>query len=164
VRGVCAAGAELGIWAAARDSQQAGCGRTARAADEMRLGLRNPTYRATCARTSQYTRSGRQPPTKWTAESKRGRQPGRRMLCGWRCGAEHTGYQMRAHFTLCPNRPAASSFPDRGLRASVGRDTNLRVAIRPRWVERQSLRPCLMPFLISGSAGSRSDSVFPESE
>jgi len=35
--------------------------------------------------------------------------------CGWGCGAEPTGYQMRAHFTRCPNRRAALR-PRRPLR------------------------------------------------
>src|SRR5206468_1798008 len=39
--------------------------------------------------------------------SKGGRPPGQRMPCGWRCGAECTQNQMRAHFTNCPNRPTA---------------------------------------------------------
>jgi hypothetical protein len=34
-----------------------------------------------------------------------GRPPGPRMPCGWGCGAELTGQEMRPHFTRCPNRP-----------------------------------------------------------
>src|SRR5437879_2754985 len=34
-----------------------------------------------------------------------GRPRGPRMTCGWGCGAELTGSQMRSHFTACPNRP-----------------------------------------------------------
>ena len=30
-----------------------------------------------------------------------------RMLCGWGCGGWLTEHEMRAHFTKCPNRPAA---------------------------------------------------------
>jgi hypothetical protein len=36
-----------------------------------------------------------------------------RMLCGWGCGAQFTGRQMRAHFTICAKRPAASNDVDR---------------------------------------------------
>ena len=27
------------------------------------------------------------------------------MPCGWKCGAELTATQIRAHFATCPNRP-----------------------------------------------------------
>ena len=37
-----------------------------------------------------------------------GRPRGPQMPCGWGCGAKLTGIQMRAHFTICPNRPAIS--------------------------------------------------------
>jgi hypothetical protein len=37
-------------------------------------------------------------------QAKRGRPPGGRMLCGWRCGARLTAGQMRPHFTICPQR------------------------------------------------------------
>ncbi len=37
-----------------------------------------------------------------------GRPPGPRMPCGWGCGAELTGQEMRPHFTRCPNRPTVS--------------------------------------------------------
>jgi hypothetical protein len=39
-------------------------------------------------------------------KAKHGRPPGRRMLCGWRCGSRLTASQMRAHFTICAKRPA----------------------------------------------------------
>jgi hypothetical protein len=39
------------------------------------------------------------------SKPKRGRPPGRRMLCGWRCGARVTASGMRKHFTLCSKRP-----------------------------------------------------------
>jgi hypothetical protein len=34
-----------------------------------------------------------------------------RMKCGWGCGAQLTGRNMRAHFTTCPKRPPDSSNP-----------------------------------------------------
>src|SRR5271156_3466349 len=37
-----------------------------------------------------------------------GRPRGPRMKCGWGCGAKLTGRNMRAHFTICPKRPAGS--------------------------------------------------------
>ena len=39
------------------------------------------------------------------SKAKRGRPPGRRMLCGWRCGAPLTASHMRTHFTHCPRQP-----------------------------------------------------------
>jgi len=39
-------------------------------------------------------------------KAKHGSPPGRRMLCGWRCGYRLTASQMRAHFTICAKRPA----------------------------------------------------------
>jgi hypothetical protein len=42
------------------------------------------------------------------SKAKRGRPQGRRMKCGWRCGARLTGRQMRAHSATCPKRPAGS--------------------------------------------------------
>jgi hypothetical protein len=38
-----------------------------------------------------------------------GRPRGPRMLCGWRCGALLTEHEMRAHFTVCPKRPASGN-------------------------------------------------------
>jgi len=38
------------------------------------------------------------------------------MLCGWGCGAQLTGRNMRAHSTICAKRPAASDHVDRGGR------------------------------------------------
>jgi len=35
------------------------------------------------------------------------------MLCGWRRGARIMASQMRAHFTVCPKRPAGSGHVDR---------------------------------------------------
>jgi hypothetical protein len=40
------------------------------------------------------------------------------MRCGWGCGAQLTGRNMRAHFTICAKRPAASDHVDRGWRSS----------------------------------------------
>jgi hypothetical protein len=37
-----------------------------------------------------------------------GRPQGPRMKCGWGCGGKLTGRDMRAHFTICPKRPAGS--------------------------------------------------------
>jgi hypothetical protein len=42
------------------------------------------------------------------SNAKRGRPPGRRMPCGWRCGSRLTASQMRAHFTICPKRLGGS--------------------------------------------------------
>jgi hypothetical protein len=42
-----------------------------------------------------------------------GRPRGPRMKCGWGCGAKLTGRNMRAHFTICPKRPAASGEMER---------------------------------------------------
>lgn len=42
-----------------------------------------------------------------TSKIKRGRPPGRRMPCGWRCGARLTASELRRHFTKCPRRPRA---------------------------------------------------------
>ena len=39
-------------------------------------------------------------------KAKRGHPPGRRMPCGWGCGAHLTASEMRRHFTECRNRPA----------------------------------------------------------
>ena len=41
------------------------------------------------------------------AKTKRGRPPGSRMLCGWRCGAQLTATRMRTHFAECSRRPRA---------------------------------------------------------
>ena len=35
------------------------------------------------------------------------------MPCGWGCGAELTGQEMRPHFTRCPNRPTVSDLERR---------------------------------------------------
>jgi hypothetical protein len=45
------------------------------------------------------------------------------------CGADLTGHQMRAHFTICAKRPAASDDVDRrggSLKAKHGRPSGLR--------------------------------------
>jgi hypothetical protein len=42
---------------------------------------------------------------------------GPRMKCGWGRGEQLTGRNMRAHFTICPNRPAASEHVDRRARS-----------------------------------------------
>jgi hypothetical protein len=39
------------------------------------------------------------------SKAKRGRPPGRRMPCGWLCGAKLTASQIRGHFTECWRRP-----------------------------------------------------------
>ncbi len=75
-----------------------------------------------------------------------GRPRGPQMPCGWGCGAKLTGIQMRAHFTICPNRPAISdgvlqpaalvvadrglpdqNEPDRRQQAKRGRPTGRRM-------------------------------------
>jgi hypothetical protein len=38
------------------------------------------------------------------------------MPCGWGYGVWLTGHEMRAHFTKCPNRPAASGDVERRWR------------------------------------------------
>jgi hypothetical protein len=47
------------------------------------------------------------PPQKCTTNLRTapGRPPGRRMACGWACGAQLTATQMRRHFNTCPRRP-----------------------------------------------------------
>jgi len=35
------------------------------------------------------------------------------MKCGWDCGAQLSGRNMRAHFTICAKRPAASGDVER---------------------------------------------------
>jgi len=54
--------------------------------------------------------------------AKRGRPPGPRMRCGWDCGAQLTGRQVRAHFTICAKRPAGSDHVD-------SRERNLNLAL-----------------------------------
>src|SRR5580698_1178476 len=46
-------------------------------------------------------------PRRRNSKVKRGRPPGPRMKCGWGCGTRLTASQMRAHFTVCPSRPAS---------------------------------------------------------
>jgi hypothetical protein len=48
------------------------------------------------------------------AKVKPGRPPGPRMKCGWGCGDQLTERKVRAHFTLCPKRPAAPGHVHRG--------------------------------------------------
>jgi hypothetical protein len=48
-----------------------------------------------------------------TLKVKGGRPPSPRMLCGCHCGTDLTGRNMRAHFTICANRPAGSDHVDR---------------------------------------------------
>src|SRR5580658_2832534 len=48
-----------------------------------------------------------------TLKVKRGRPAGPRMKCGWGCGEQLTGRNMRVHFTICAMRPAASDDLDR---------------------------------------------------
>jgi hypothetical protein len=43
---------------------------------------------------------------------KGGHPQGPRMKCGWGCGAQLTGRNMRAHFTICAKRPAGSDHVD----------------------------------------------------
>jgi len=49
---------------------------------------------------------------------KRGRPPGPRMKCGSGCGAQLMGRNMRAHFTICSKRLAASDDANRRGRSS----------------------------------------------
>jgi hypothetical protein len=42
------------------------------------------------------------------------------MKCGWVCGAQFTGRNMRAHSTMCPNLPAASGDVERRGREFEG--------------------------------------------
>jgi hypothetical protein len=61
---------------------------------------------------------------------KRGRPPRPLMKCGWGCGAQLTGRQMRAHFLICPKRPAACDHVDRrgrNLNAKRGRPPGRRM-------------------------------------
>jgi hypothetical protein len=66
-----------------------------------------------------------------SSKGKRGHPPGRRMLCGWRFGTVLTASQMRAHFTTCPKRPAASGHVDRqGTNIERGRPASAANAVR----------------------------------
>lgn len=51
---------------------------------------------------------------------KRGRPPGRRMACGWRCGTQLTASDMRKHFTECPKRPRTLPSGPRGVFLRLG--------------------------------------------
>jgi hypothetical protein len=65
-----------------------------------------------------------------SSKIKRGRPPGPRMKCGWGCGAQLTGRNMRAHFTICSKRLAASDGANRRGRSSKvkrGRPQGLRM-------------------------------------
>src|SRR5271163_1066742 len=60
-----------------------------------------------------------------------GRPRGPRMKCGWGCGAQLTGRDMRAHFTICPKRPAVSEDGDRrGRRVELETAKGLNFATR----------------------------------
>jgi hypothetical protein len=97
--------------------------RTLGPSSELWLGLRRSAYRAPTARTlhnmpeaasasGDVERRGR------TLKVQRGRPAGPRMKCGWGCAEQLTASrmrthfsdlcQMRAHFTICAKRPAAS--------------------------------------------------------
>jgi len=53
------------------------------------------------------------------------------MKCGWSCGAQLTGRNMRAHFTICPKRPAVSEDGDRrGRRVELETAKGLNFATR----------------------------------
>jgi len=53
------------------------------------------------------------------------------MKCGWGCGAQLTGRNMRAHFTICPKRPAVSEDGDRrGRRVELETAKGLNFATR----------------------------------
>jgi hypothetical protein len=87
------------------------CGSRLTASGMRALGVAAPNPPlARCARTSPYARSGRRPsdhgePASGNPQAKRGRPPGRRMLCGWRCGSKLTASGMRSHFVNCARRP-----------------------------------------------------------
>jgi hypothetical protein len=51
------------------------------------------------------------------------------MRCVWGCGAQLTGRQMRAHFTICPKRPASEYRDRRGrcLKVMRGRPPGRRI-------------------------------------
>jgi hypothetical protein len=115
-------------------------------ADEMPSGLRRAAYRAQYARALHHIREAagglrRRGATRAELKGKRGPsganaarlarrhrahcEPeagefhrGPRMRCGWGCGAQLTGHQMRAHFTICAKRLAASDHMDRRGRNS----------------------------------------------
>jgi hypothetical protein len=79
----------------------------------MRLGLRRSVHWAQYARALHHMPQGFRRPLRdverrqGTLKVKRGRPAGPRMPCGWGCGGWLTSHVMRAHFTRCPNRPAA---------------------------------------------------------
>jgi hypothetical protein len=89
-----------------------------RAADALRLGLRRRAHRCHTRAHFTHARSGRQPPTTGT-DAGGTRKPivaaqlGPRMKCGWGCGVQFTGRNMRAHFTICAKRPADSGDVER---------------------------------------------------
>jgi hypothetical protein len=70
-------------------------------------------------RVSVADRRDRECPAACTAEcdSRRARcgriSRGPRVPCGWGCGAELTGCNVRTHFTICAKRPAGSEHVDR---------------------------------------------------
>ena len=89
------------------------------AANAVRFGLRCPAHWV------QYTRALLKSPKRPAASGdvdRRGRNQSRgagaprgpRMKCGWGCGAQFTGRNMRGHFTICAKRPTASEHVDRG--------------------------------------------------
>src|SRR5580692_432547 len=51
---------------------------------------------------------------------------GPRMKCGWGCGAQFTGRNMRAHFTLRPKRPGVSDDVDNRRRYWKAKPGNYR--------------------------------------
>jgi hypothetical protein len=69
----------------------------------------------------------------------RPREP--RMKCGWGCGAQLTGRNMQAHFTICPKRPAGSPNGDCRTRSSkVKRGRPPGPRMKCGWVVATSLR------------------------
>jgi hypothetical protein len=60
-------------------------------------------------------------PRRSNSKVKRGRPPGPRMKCGRGRGAQLTGHQMRAHFTIYPERPTASDRVDRRWKNSTSK-------------------------------------------
>jgi len=83
--------------------ERGGCNEAGAAADGS-LGTRRahftkcPNRPAVSPQVDYLDRRGR------NGKAKRGRPPGRRMQCDWRCGARLTASAMRMHFTRCSRR------------------------------------------------------------
>jgi hypothetical protein len=135
-------GGECSVAGAAEcDSRRARGGRISRvAADEMRLGLRRRPYRAPDAGAFHYmpepcpnrpTASEHGDQRGRNSKGKRGRPPGRRMLCGWRRGNRGS------------RKPSADAHSGNECRAAGAAARGLPLARCARTT--QGARPCRQP-------------------